>query len=175
MKEFEFTLKFALPDDSSDPEAFVEDLYEGGCDDAIVGIGQEGRLALQFNREADNALDAVKSSLNDVLKIVPEAKLIEVGPDLVGLTDIAKLLGCSRQNIRKLMVTNRVSFPQPVHEGSTAIWRLSKVLKWYKANQGKRIEPSLLEIAETSMQFNLVKETAEIDPEFSKKITSMGI
>jgi hypothetical protein len=36
----------------------------------------------------------------------PGAELVEASPDFVGLTDVADLVGCSRQNIRKLMLTH---------------------------------------------------------------------
>ena len=36
----------------------------------------------------------------------PGATLTEADPDLVGLTDVADILGCTRQNMRRLMVTD---------------------------------------------------------------------
>ncbi len=48
MTEYDFLLRFDLPDPSVNPERFVESLYEAGCDDATVGIGQHGRIALSF-------------------------------------------------------------------------------------------------------------------------------
>ncbi|EJR8320695.1 DNA-binding protein, partial [Escherichia coli] len=42
--EYTFTLKYQLADDDRDPEALVERLGEAGCDDALIGIGQPGRL-----------------------------------------------------------------------------------------------------------------------------------
>ena len=53
--EYTFTLKYQLADDDRDPDGLVERLGEAGCDDALVGIGQPGRLALEFTRDADNA------------------------------------------------------------------------------------------------------------------------
>ena len=44
--EYTFTLKYQLTDDDRDLQALVEHLGEAGCDDALVGIGQPGRLAL---------------------------------------------------------------------------------------------------------------------------------
>ena len=126
--EYIFTLKYQLADDDRDPDALVERLGEAGCDDALVGIGQPGRLALEFTREADNADAAVRSALVDVRRAIPSATLIEVAPDLVGLTDVAELIGVSRQNMRKLMLTHPGSFPAPVHEGSASIWHLADVL-----------------------------------------------
>jgi hypothetical protein len=116
MNEYDFLLKFDLPGPDVDPEEFVNALYEAGCDDATVGIGQHGRVALNFTREAASAVDAVSSAIADVKKAIPKAKLIEATPDLVGLTDIAEILGCSRQNIRKLVIGHRSLFPSPVHE-----------------------------------------------------------
>ena len=48
MKLFEFTLKFALPESTQDPSPYVDALGESGCDDAIIGVGQKGRIALQI-------------------------------------------------------------------------------------------------------------------------------
>lgn len=76
--EYTFTLKYQLADDDRNPDVLVERLGEAGCDDALVGIGQPGRLALEFIREAENADAAVRSALADVRSAVPSARLIEV-------------------------------------------------------------------------------------------------
>ena len=99
----------------------------------MIGIGQPGRLALEFTREAENAEAAVRSALADVRIAIPSARLIEVAPDLVGLTDVAEIVGVSRQNMRKLMLAYPSSFPAPVHEGSASIWHLADVLTWLQA------------------------------------------
>ena len=91
--EYTFTLKYQLSDNARDLEALVDRLCEAGCDDALVGIGQPGRLALEFTREADSADAAVRSALANVQSAVPSARLIEVSPDLVGLTDVADIVG----------------------------------------------------------------------------------
>ena len=74
--EYIFTLKYQLADDDRDADGLVERLGAGGCDDALVGIGQPGRLALEFTREADNADAAVRSALADVRRAIPSATLI---------------------------------------------------------------------------------------------------
>jgi hypothetical protein len=73
--EFEFVLRFDLPNPDSDPEQFVDDLHEAGCDDAICGIGQKGRIALDFTREAPTENDAIFSAIADVRRAIPGAKL----------------------------------------------------------------------------------------------------
>ncbi len=70
-----------------------------GCDDALVGVGQPGRIALDFTREARSASEAVLSAIKDVQRAIPGARLIEAGPDYVGLTEVAEMVGVTRQNI----------------------------------------------------------------------------
>jgi hypothetical protein len=173
MTEYDFLLKFDLPDPNVDPAEFVEALYEAGCDDATVGIGQQGRVALSFTREANSATEAVSSAISDVRKAIPKAKLIEARPDLVGLTDIAEILGCSRQNIRKLVIGNRPVFPSPVHEGSAAIWHLSKVLQWFKAKGSYAIEDNLIEISKAAMQVNIARQMQDLEPAFHRNIRAL--
>ena len=48
---FTFTLNCQLMSDESDMDALLERLAEEGCDDALVGVGQPRRLALEFTRE----------------------------------------------------------------------------------------------------------------------------
>jgi len=69
--EYTFTLKYQLTDDDRDSQTLVERLGEAGCDDALVGIGQPGRLALEFTREAVDADEAVRSALADVRRAAP--------------------------------------------------------------------------------------------------------
>ena len=170
MKEIEFTLKFSLQVISSSPDYHIERLAENGCDDALIGVGQTGRIALQFNREADNALSAVFSAIKDVKKAIPMAVLIEATPDIVGLSDIAEALGCSRQNIRKLMLSNSTSFPIPIHEGKSAIWHLSSVLTWFRKEKHYAINESLLDVAKANMQLNIAKESSNLDPSIHAEI-----
>jgi hypothetical protein len=66
MMEFNFTLKYRLPDAYDDGGMLEQRLVETGCDDALLGIGRPGRMALAFCREADNAGAALASALGDV-------------------------------------------------------------------------------------------------------------
>src|SRR5271163_2361478 len=97
MKTYEFTLLFALPEGARTPADFVDALYEAGCDDAVVGIGNPRSIALRFSRDAGTASEAVQSAIRGALEAIPDARLIEVKPDLVSLSDIAEFAGCSRQ------------------------------------------------------------------------------
>lgn len=156
--EYTFTLKYQLAENDSDADALVERLGEAGCDDALVGIGQPGRMALEFTREAESAQAAVRSALADVRRAVPLAKLVEAVPDFVGLTDVAEMIGVSRQAMRKLMLSHAATFPAPVHEGSAAIWHLAEVLGWLEVKGGYALEPTMLETARATLEANLTKE-----------------
>lgn len=169
MKTYEFELKFSLPETSQNPELFIERLGKEGCTDALVGVGQAGRIAFQFTRDANSAFEAVLSAVKNVKKAIPEASLIEAAPDLVGLSDIADILGYSRQNIRKLMMNNLVSFPTPIHEGKTMLWHLSSILTWVKERNRYQIDEQLLDVANTNMQLNIAKESTNSDASMQKQ------
>ena len=102
MKEYEFGLRFSLPQDEAHSDELIERLGDAGCDDALIGVGHAGRIAFEFAREADSASNAILSAIQDVRRALPTAELAEVSPDLVGVTDVADIVGCSRQNLRIL-------------------------------------------------------------------------
>ena len=171
--EYDFTLKFKLATDDADVDLLLERLGEAGCDDALVGVGQPGRIALDFTREAKSAEAAIVSALVDVKKAIPDAKLVEVGPDFVGLSDVAELIGVTRQNMRKLMLAHAASFPMPLHEGSAAIWHLATVLKWLKERGTYHIEQTVFEVAYTAMQVNLAKEVNSLVPRVRREVRAL--
>ena len=164
MSEFEFTLTFTVPPRTApDVDDLVERLGAAGCDDAVVGVGAWGRLALAFTREAPAASTALTSALADVRAAEPAAELVEAAPDLVGLTDVAVLLGVTRQNVRKLMLACDSPVPAPLHEGRPSIWRLAKILVWLRDEKDYRIPELLLETAEATRQANLAVEARDAD------------
>ena len=171
--EYTFTLKYQLTGDDRDVDALVERLGEAGCDDALVGIGQPGRLALEFTREAADADEAVRSALADVRCAAPTARLIEVAPDLVGLTDVADIVGVSRQNMRKLMLAHPGSFPAPVHEGSASIWHLADVLAWLQAKGSYSLATDVLEVACVALQVNVAKEGRRLSRSASDELEAL--
>ena len=171
--EYEFTLKFMLAPQDANVDELVERLGEAGCNDALVGIGQTGRLALDFTREADTAKQAIFSALEEVKRSIPGAKLVEITPDFVGLSDVAELVGVSRQNMRKLMLAHKDSFPVAVHEGSAALWHLAPVLQWLQEHADYRIELSLLEVAHMAMQINLAKEASLIERRIQREVVEL--
>jgi predicted DNA-binding transcriptional regulator AlpA len=171
--EFEFGMKFKIGADGTDSKQLVERLGESGCDDAAIGIGQPGRIALDFTREARSVKDAIISALRDVKTAIPDAELIEVTPDFVGLTDVAELVGVSRQNMRKLMLAHPTTFPAPVHEGSASVWHLAHILQWLAERGDYSIEKPLLDVATMAMQINLAKEAQGMDGPVQKEVRAL--
>lgn len=47
MQDYEFTLEFTLSNPQADPADYVEQLYESGCDDALIGIGRRGMTSFE--------------------------------------------------------------------------------------------------------------------------------
>ncbi len=173
--EYIFTLKFQLSDEDSDHGEIVERLGAAGCDDALVGIGQPGRIALEFTRESASAEAALVSALADIKRAVPSAKLIEAAPDFVGLTDAADVVGVSRQNMRKFMVNYPTSFPLPVHEGSTALWHLADLLAWLEAKIGYDVDRSTADVAAAAMQINLARAANQMTQRVRREVRALVI
>lgn len=168
--EYTFTLKYRLSATDHNFDDLVERLGAAGCDDALVGVGQPGRIALEFTREAQSAFLAVQSALSDVKRAVPSAELFEAAPDLVGLSDVAQVVGVSRQNLRKLMLSHATSFPAPVHDGTTAVWHLADLLEWLQSRLAYPTEAITLEVARSNKQVNLVKQAEQINPTAQKQL-----
>ena len=162
MTDYEFTLKFSLPDADDDPDQHIEALAAAGCEDALIGIGQRGRVALDFTRTATSAFAAITSALRDVRKAIPDAMLVEASPDFVGLTDVAGFAGFTRQNMRKLMLGNSPTFPVAVHDGKPALWHLADILAWLEGQQSRSIDSALLEVARATMLLNIAKEARKL-------------
>lgn len=166
--EYEFTLKFKLASGDNDHDAIMRRLGDAGCTDALVGFGVPGYVGLDFVRDASSAEDAIVSAARDAQAALPGSQLVEAGPDFVGLTDVADLLGMSRQNMRKLFVGNE-AFPPPVHGGAASVWHLAHVLVFLKERQYK-IAPAVLEVAVTTMHVNLSKENTLIDRGLEERV-----
>ena len=79
--EYTFTLKYRLSAANQNVDDLIERLGAEGCDDVLVGVGQPGRVALEFTREADLAQAAIQNALADVKRVMPEAQLLEDAPE----------------------------------------------------------------------------------------------
>jgi hypothetical protein len=168
--DYEFDLDFLLATPEEDPESHLGRLLEEGCDDSAVGIGRCGRIGLMFTREAPTAREGVLSAIAAVRRAIPGATLEEVTPDLVGLTDVAQLLGCSRQNVRQLVFDGRLSPPSSVYSGRPSLWHLVDLLTWLRDVKRYPVPSELLELAEVTRQVNLFVDAASTLPEVQEEI-----
>lgn len=159
---YEFVLRFRVDGADFASTEILNALAAHGCEDALPGLGRRGRLALHFNREADSGRRAVESAVRAVLEALPFAELIEAGPDFVGLSDVAEMVGVSRQSMRKLWLSHPDDFPEPVHEGNPSIWHLAPVLRWLSRRSPGRVSGDLLEVAEVAMRLNHEREARAI-------------
>lgn len=170
MEEYDFTLRFALGKHDDDPEAFLERLSKAGCDDALIGIGKPGRIALAFTREAASAEAAVISALADVKRVVSDAVFLEATPDYVGVPDIAEVLGVSRQYIGKIIKASEREFPPPIHDGARAMWHLEAILKWLTDCGMREVDEHLLKIARVNRQCNYARESARLGRDIPRNL-----
>lgn len=101
-QEYTFTLKFKLPFVSTDSQqdALVDQLYANGCDDALIGTGLLGQLAVEFIREAASLEEALITALKDVLNTLPSAEFIEVSPSNLKLQAIEQLAAPYQQTYK---------------------------------------------------------------------------
>ena len=159
--DFEFKLTYKLPDDLKDDEHVMRCLGEQGCTDALVGLGTAGLVCLEFVREAPNAEEAIRSALEDVKGALPNARLVEAGPDFVGLTDVAELVGLTRQNIRKLWLNNEAVFPAPVHAGAASVWHLAQVLQFLREKRYD-VEHRVQDVAQVTMKLNIARQKSMV-------------
>jgi len=177
MNHYEFVLKFALPFPDEDASIYLGRLEAAGCDDALVGVGRRGRIALEFVRSAKNAVDAVVSALAAVHAAIPNARFIEAGPDLVGLTEAASLANVSRQYLYKLTSKDHLFPTAAVYENGTEMYHLSDVLEWLRARgylEGTEKELDIrLEIAETVRVVNVAFEVRKLPKKISPEIEKM--
>lgn len=159
MTTYEFTLLFALQEKARAANELVDALYEAGCDDAVVGLGNPKLIVLEFAREAATAMEAMQSAIGDVRKAIPGARLIEAKPDLVSLSEIAEVMGCTRQNMRKYAIGQiraiKQPFPAPAYTGSPSLWHLCEVAQWAASADDLKISSSLAELSRQAHDINI--------------------
>ena len=94
-----------------------------------------------------------------------------IGPTMV--TEVAQIVGCSRQNIRQLMLTCGASAPPPVHEGQPSIWHLADVLTWLRDIKHYEIDDDLMAMTKATMQLNLAVAQRGVDHSVQNEIAAL--
>jgi hypothetical protein len=172
MHNFDFMLNFTPPHHGNSPESYLDALYEAGCSDAVVGVGFRGMIGLDFTRPAESAEEALRSAIRNVQTAIPGATLVQAGPDLVGLTDMADIFGFTRQNMRKYALSygeGREAFPLPTILGEPSLWHLAEIASWLKMNTSVVQPADVLEISKAAAMIN-----HEIDSVRLKRILALA-
>ena len=165
MDNYTFTLNFNLPGREDKPDQYLGALYEAGCDDAVVGVGQYGMIGLDFTRASNSAEDAVRSAGENVRAAIPGAILVQAGPDLVGLTEMAAIFGFTRQNMRKYATGESggpMAFPSPVVVGDPSLWHLAEIVSWLRLNTSVQPPTHVFEVSKAAAKLNFETERKRI-------------
>jgi len=150
----------------------LDALYDAGCDDAVVGVGQYGMIGLDFTRAAASAEDAIRSAVDNVRTAIPGAILVQAGPDLVGLTEMAVIFGFSRQNMRKYATGQSggpKAFPVPAVLGDPSLWHLAEIVAWLKLNTNIVTSDCVLDVSKAAARMNF-----EVEKKRLKRILALS-
>lgn len=165
MNEYSFELLFQL-NKGEDPEQYLDSLFETGCDDATVGIGKRGRIALNFTRESENALPAIMSAIQNVQNAIPHAKFERASPDLLNISELAFEFGLGKENMRKYarnQSAKKTPFPTPhIESEKSDYWRASEVAQWLSEHKIQDVDDSILETLVIIQMLNLAIESSRI-------------
>lgn len=165
MTEYNFELYFRLKKDE-EPEQYLDALIEAGCDDAMIGIGKRGRIALSFLRESPNALPAIMSAIEAVLNVIPHAKFERAAPDLLNISELAYQFGLGKENMRKYARNHsakKATFPTPYIESEKSdYWHASEVAQWLSDQKIQEIDEAVLETLVIIQMLNVAVERVRI-------------
>lgn len=60
-----------------------------------------------------------------------------------------------------------------MHEGKSALWHLSAVLKWFEQGQRKPVDTALVAVANATMQLNIARQTLNLEPAFHAEVMAL--
>jgi predicted DNA-binding transcriptional regulator AlpA len=130
MNTYTFTL---VIDGDAGTDERINALFEAGCDDATFSHGSTISYG-DFDRDADNLLEAVLSAVEAVESVEGLSVRRVDEDDLVSVNDIAERLDRSRQSVNQLIAGDRGdgTFPQPLGRtrGHGRVWSWSEVAEW---------------------------------------------
>ena len=129
MKQFEFAIIVSGKD--FDDDAFLDAVYEAGCEDATLSL-QKGVIIAEFSRESVSFSSAIASACHQLLST--GVKIERVEPDhLVTISEIAERSALSRQAISLYSKGKRgEGFPGPIAKvtSSHPLWDWYQVAHW---------------------------------------------
>ncbi len=128
-----YSFSLVLNGVNSEMPKLEDQLYEAGCDDALVCF--YGRTVyLVFDRESESFRQAVLSAIQQIESLVGcRVKSVDAG-GYVGVSDIAERSGLTKQSISLLKEGKRGKgdFPSPLYRlsGKQPLWQWSEIAEW---------------------------------------------
>lgn len=151
MIEFEFQL-FCRDVDTS-VESFLDQLYEAGCDDAVVFF-KDGYICLAFTRSAPSAEVAIISAIKNFEAAKTGGSVVRVEPeDLTSLSEISKRVGVSRASLQKYARGDSKigkDFPRPaanISQSRRELYSAAAVMQWMCAKNKCELPDHIVELA----------------------------
>lgn len=140
MKSVHFDFTLILDGVSDKTEDLEDQLFEAGCDDALIYF-RNGTVLLDFSRKARTLEEAVISAIKAIESTAVAAQVMSMSPDnLVTEAEIAKRLNKPRQSVSlwaKRARRQNNPFPNPVTglADKSPMWRWFDVVKWLHQQQ----------------------------------------
>lgn len=149
MKNYHFTV--VVRDARANLSELEDKFFEAGCDDALL-CSYNDTIYLEFDREADNAEQAVSSALNDIRSLGFHDLIVEE-QGYSTLAEMAERAGMTRQALSLYAQNKRGdgNFPRPMYglASKSAMYFWPEVATWL-FNQGK-LHKNHYEVARTVM------------------------
>lgn len=137
-------------------DSLVEDLAAHGCADAQPSAGGGHRLRLDFRREGVLPGPAMRAALHALREAIPDAVVLEAGPDLLGLDEIAALVVLPAACLHELRQDYFAGFPAPALQvADEPRWHAAHVLEWVMAVGAIAVDATVLETSRSALEFNL--------------------
>jgi predicted DNA-binding transcriptional regulator AlpA len=130
--------------------------------DAQAAVDLAGRIRLDVVRQGRCARTVMRHAVAEVRSELPDVVLVEAAPDYATLGEVARLVGMSRQAMRKWVITRGAGFPAPVHEVNGSVWHLAEILEWMDGANGRRVDRELVEVARAAAELNLGVEVRRL-------------
>jgi predicted DNA-binding transcriptional regulator AlpA len=157
MTEYNFTLIL-----DGDVEDHVDELFDAGLDDALLGE-TNGIAYAEFDREAPSLLEAITEAIGQV-RSVPGIAVSRVEPeDYVTAAEIASQTGKSREAIRLLAAGKRGSgsFPRPYLRvrNRSPLWRRSEILAWTSSDPETQADAAAIGLLNAQLEIERLSHT----------------
>ncbi|MBF4520348.1 XRE family transcriptional regulator [Acinetobacter towneri] len=149
MNNYHFTV--VVRDARANLSELEDKFFEADCDDALL-CSYNDTIYLEFDREADNAEQAVSSALNDIRSLGFHDLIVEE-QGYSTLAEMAERAGMTRQALSLYAQNKRGdgNFPRPMYglASKSAMYFWPEVATWL-FNQGK-LHKNHYEVARTVM------------------------